>query len=157
MFIWSWINTWWAPEFCVFGVLLLSTITQPSVALSHVQESVNAEIHHWNMINASFDGSLNEIHHMVLAARKSNNENYTFREILKQDDASEFIKSKVKESNDHSSRGHWEIVKRFKIPPEVKNIQAIWSFKRKRFPDGTLNKHKTRLFAHGGMRKWGVN
>jgi hypothetical protein len=27
---------------------------------------------------------------------------------------------------------------------------AIWSFKRKRFLDGTLNKHKAQLCAHGG-------
>ena len=74
--------------------------------------------------------------------------------MLKQDDASDFIKAIEKESNYHSSRGHWEIVKRFEIPPGVKTIQAIWSFKRKRFPDGTLSKHKTRLCAHGGMQQW---
>ena len=34
---------------------------------------------------------------------------------------------------------------------------AIWSFKRKRFPDGMLNKHKARLCAHGGQQQWGVN
>ena len=77
--------------------------------------------------------------------------------MLKQDDASDFIKAMEKESNDHSSRGHWEIVKRFEIPPGVKTIQEIWSFKRKRFPDGTLNKHKACLCAHGGMQQWGVN
>jgi len=60
------------------------------------------------MINANFDGSLNEIHHMVLAAGKSNNEHYTFCETLKEDDASDFIKAMEKESNDHSSRG-WAI------------------------------------------------
>ena len=72
--------------------------------------------------------------------------------MLKQDDASNFIKTMEKESNDHSSRGRWEIVKRFEITPGVKTIQAIWSFKRKRFPDGTLNKHKARLCAHGRMQ-----
>ena len=36
-------------------------------------------------------------------------------------------------------------------------ILAIWSFKRKRFLDGSLNKHKARLCAHGGMQQWGVN
>ena len=61
-----------------------------------MQDSVNAAIHHCNVINAIFDGSLNEIHHMVLAAGKSNNENYTFREMLKQEDASEFIKAMEK-------------------------------------------------------------
>ena len=32
---------------------------------------------------------------------------------------------------------------------------AIWSFKRKRFPDGSLNKHKARLCAHGGQQTFG--
>ena len=67
------------------------------------------------------------------------------------------LKEWKKESNDHSSCGHWEIVKRFEIPPVAKTIQEIWSFKRKRFPDGTLNKHKALLCAHGGMQQWGVN
>ena len=32
---------------------------------------------------------------------------------------------------------------------------AIWSFKRKRKPDGLLLKHKARLCAHGGQQRWG--
>jgi hypothetical protein len=42
-------------------------------------------------------------------------------------------------------------------PPVHKTIQAIWSFKRKRFPDGSLNKHKAPLCAHSGMQQWGVS
>ena len=33
---------------------------------------------------------------------------------------------------------------------------AIWSFKRKRYPDGTLNKHKARLCAYGIQQQWGI-
>ncbi len=36
-----------------------------------------------------------------------------------------------------------------------KPLLAIWSFKRKCFPDGTLNKHKAQLCAHGGQQTWG--
>ncbi len=43
------------------------------------------------------------------------------------------------------------------IPLGTKTIMSIWSFKRKRYPDGTLNKHKARLCAHGGMQTWGQN
>ena len=43
------------------------------------------------------------------------------------------------------------------MPEYTKTIMSIWSFKRKRFPDGTLNKHKVRLCAHGGMQQWGVS
>jgi hypothetical protein len=41
------------------------------------------------------------------------------------------------------------------LPIGTKTIMAIWSFKRKRFPDGTLNKHTARLCAHGGQQTWG--
>ena len=33
----------------------------------------------------------------------------------------------------------------------------IWSFKRKRHPDGTLDKHKARLCCHECQQQWGVN
>jgi hypothetical protein len=39
----------------------------------------------------------------------------------------------------------------------TKPIMSIWSFKCKQYPDGTLNKHKARLCAHGGMQTWGEN
>ena len=77
--------------------------------------------------------------------------------MLKQEDAADFISAMKKEVDDHETRGHWEVIPRWQKPPDVKTILAIWSFKRKRFPDGRLNKHKARLCAHGGMQTWGVN
>jgi hypothetical protein len=43
------------------------------------------------------------------------------------------------------------------MPSDQKTIMSIWSFKRKRYPDGTLNKYKARICAHGGMQTWGQN
>ena len=40
---------------------------------------------------------------------------------------------------------------------DAKTIKAIWAFKRKRLPDGSLLKHKARLNAHGGMQVYGEN
>jgi hypothetical protein len=62
-----------------------------------------------------------------------------------------------KEVIDHEKNEHWELVSRSEIPPATKTILAIWSFKRKRFPDRRLQKHKARLCAHGGMQKWGID
>ncbi len=76
--------------------------------------------------------------------------------MLKQDDADNFVKAMNKEMHDHESRDHWEVIIRSEIPLGMNTIQSIWSFKRKRFPDGSLNKHKARLCAHGGMQQWGV-
>ena len=55
----------------------------------------------------------------------------------------------------HESRDHWKIMNRRNMPTGSKTIMAIWSFKRKRFPDGSLNKHKARLCAYGGQQTWG--
>ena len=62
-----------------------------------------------------------------------------------------------KEIFDHESRNQWTIVHRSTLPLATKTIQAILSFKRKRFPDGRMNKHKARICAHGGMQEWGEN
>ena len=43
------------------------------------------------------------------------------------------------------------------MPKDINPIMAIFFFNRKRFPDGTLNNYKARLYAHGGQKKWGIN
>ena len=46
---------------------------------------------------------------------------------------------------------------RSNLPSGVKIILSIWSFKRKRIPDGRILKYKARLCAHGGMQRWGID
>ena len=77
--------------------------------------------------------------------------------MLKQPDAADFIHAMIKEADDHESRDHWDVAPRWEKPLDVKAILAIWDFKRQRFPDGRINKHKARLCAHGGMQQYGVN
>ena len=76
---------------------------------------------------------------------------------MKEDDYHEFVKAMQKEINEHEEQEHWTIMERRDIPPGTKTIMSIWSFKRKRFPNGELNKHKTRICANGGMQTWGQN
>ena len=63
----------------------------------------------------------------------------------------------MKETADHESIVHWTVILRSQKPPDVKTILAVWAFKRKRYPDGKINKHKARLCAHGEMQTRGVN
>ena len=62
----------------------------------------------------------------------------------------------IKELEDHHKHKHWKLVKREDIG-NAKTVKAIWAFKRKRRPDGSLLKHKARLNAHGGMQVYGHN
>ena len=77
--------------------------------------------------------------------------------MLQKDDRNQFVEAMTKDIGDNTKRKHWEIVPRSQMPRGIKPIMEIWSFKRKRYPNGTLNKHKARLCAHGGQQKWGIN
>ena len=118
---------------------------------------VFASVNTFHSANQNFDSTLNALHPMALLAEKENNKLYTFGQMLKQPDDADFIHAMIKEADDHESRDQWDVVPRWEKPPDVKAILAIWAFKRKRFPDGRINKHKARLCAHGGMQKYGVN
>jgi hypothetical protein len=89
--------------------------------------------------------------------RVASNETFNYKEALQQSDYHDFVKVMIHEVDDHEKRAHWTLSKRCDHPPGTKTILSIWSFKHKCFPDGSLNKHKARLCAHGGMQTWGGN
>ena len=102
-------------------------------------------------LNEHYDGTTNQIHFLSFTTDISSNEVFTYKEAMNQEDKHLFVDAMQKEVADHESRDHWTIVPRSTVPKTAKPIQAIWSFKRKQRPDGTLVKHKARLCAHGGM------
>lgn len=137
--------------------LFTTTMHMPSHPLPPNSSFTAKLVNRFHECNELFDGTLNHIHNYAFATEIASNEVFTFTQAMRQEDRGEFIKAMMKEVQDHEEREHWALVLRSTIPKGVKTIQAIWSFKRKRFPDGTLNKHKARLCAHGGMQQWGEN
>ena len=77
--------------------------------------------------------------------------------MLREDDHKQFFQAMEVELEDHEERNHWTLMEQKDLPIGTKTIMAIWSFKQKRFPDGSLNKHKARLCAHGGQQTWGLD
>ena len=74
---------------------------------------------------------------------------------MKQEDILSFVNATEKEIHEHEEGGHWTVVRRNILPNKARPIKSIWSFIRKRKPNGELLKHKSRLCAHGGMQQWG--
>jgi len=124
--------------------------TNPSTFISRLMNQIEK-------VNANFDGTPNRFHPFAFAASASDNESYMFSEMMREADRADFIYAMIDEVRRHEDNGHWELATRSSIPRGIKPILAIWLFKRKRFPDGSLNKHKVRLCAHDGMQQWGVN
>jgi hypothetical protein len=104
-----------------------------------------------------YNGNMNQIHFLSFSTDVSSNKVFTYKKAMTQEDTHLFVEAMQQEVADHELRNHWTIVHCSTVPKTAKLIQAIWSFKRKQRPDGTLGKHKARLCAHGGMQQWGTN
>ena len=89
--------------------------------------------------------------------KNADNDTYTLRNILLEDDRVKFIEAMLGELDDHNSRYHWKFIDRDQMSKNTKTIMSIWSFKRKRFPDDGIMKYKARLCAHRGQQIYGVN
>ena len=128
-------------------------------------------IEYEDYLERNFDGTNNSTSPLaqIYMTSKANNETYTLNEMLKEPDKLEFAKAMEKEVSSLFDEQIWKMVPREemtrhyaserKLGKSIKReqIMMIWSFKRKRHPDGTLDKHKARLCCHGGQQQWGVN
>jgi hypothetical protein len=145
--------------FTLYSLMSDIKIPMPSYTISLQATFAERAATRFHEVNELYDGMLNIICSYAFSAvalDMSNNKVFTYTKAMQQPDAPQFIEAMSKKICDHKSRDHWEIVKCSTIPPGNKTIQAIWSFKHKRYPDGTLNKHKAWLCAHSGMQQWGV-
>ena len=110
----------------------------------------------FHRLNSHFDCTLNVFYTFAFASA-NHNDTYTFKEMMQQPDKGKFMEAMEKEVDDHIEGKHWSMIRRSQMPVGMKTILTIWSFKRKRLPDGTITKWKARLCCHGGMQQWGVN
>jgi hypothetical protein len=121
-----------------------------------VTSTFSKAIDSYHRVNTLYNGTIN----CFLTLAQSSialNETFNYIQALKQANFHKFIQAMTDEVNDHEVRGHWTLIKCCDFPQGTKTIMSIWSFKRKWYPDGTLNKHKARLCAHGEMQTWGQN
>ena len=73
-------------------------------------------------------------------------------------DAPEFMKAMELEIEQLESMQAWEEVPRQKAIDEGRKIfDSVWAFKRKRYPDGSVNKLKARLCERGDQQEEGVH
>ena len=120
-------------------ICFVSVSTLPATFVSP-QTSFDKSIAHLSVVNQHFDGTLNYLHPLTFTTKNSSNDTYTLKDMLKQDDVHNFMETMTVEIDAHQSRDHWTPILRSSLPPGVKTIMSIWSFKRKRLPDGSILK-----------------
>ncbi len=131
----------------------MSHVTVPDHELPTHATLSDHMIKHFEELNEHYDGTMNQIRFLSFIIDASSNKVFTYKEAMTQEDAHLFFEAMQKEVADHEQKNHWTIIHRSTVPKTAKPIQAIWLFKCKQRPDGTLVKHKARLCAHGGMQQ----
>ena len=102
------------------------------------------------LLERNVDGTQNFINPITQCfASLTYNENYNYKGAMMQEDCGNFVLAMLKEINAHETKKHWVYRRRSEFK-NVRTIMAMWSFKRKQAPDGTILNHKARLCAHGG-------
>eukprot|EP00957_Ditylum_brightwellii_P077963 5926307-Ditylum_brightwellii.AAC.1 len=129
----------------IFSLACMPKATAESLAsLPTISNTIlEYAIYHTEVANTLYDETLIGMHPMAFAANQQQNEIYTFKDMMKQVDAKEFIAAMLKEMEVHKNRKHWTCMLKSDVPKDkldkngkLKTILSVWSFKRKRFPSG---------------------
>jgi hypothetical protein len=94
-----------------------------------------------------------------VAGTKNNPDALSRSQMMKADDRDTFLKTESKEIYGLIDAGVFSYLPVSDIPPDRRRklLNAIWSYRRKRRPDGTLLKHKCRICADGSQQRHGID
>ena len=97
--------------------------------------------------------------HPVIAFKtNSDPDTMYYHEAMRAPDAAQFKTAMEKEIDDHTSRGHWEIMRRQDLPTGTRVLPAVWSMKRKRrIFTQEVYRWKARLTIDGSKQRYGID
>ena len=81
----------------------------------------------------------------------------SLKESLNSPQAEEWWKAMDKEIESLEAKGTWTVIDRSDVPDGCSVIPATWVQRLKRHPDGSLNKHKSRLCVRGDIMRQHFN
>ena len=103
-------------------------------------------------------GAWNDMNPVAFAAAAAGNEDTLSQSQMKRaEDRASFEAAQIPEIQGLIDQDVWEYVSLSDVPPGYRLLNAIWSYKRKRRPDGSLLKHKARICVDGSKQQYGVD
>jgi hypothetical protein len=118
-------------------------------------QTINAYLSSNNLFSTNDNNFSDAIHHHVFTA--SHKDTLHFGELQHDPDRNQFELDMQREMSDLISTKTIALTRRSLVPPENKPLNPIWSFRRKRAPDWTVLKHRSRICPDGGKQIEGIN
>jgi hypothetical protein len=106
----------------------------------------------------SIDGLFNCHNPLAFAASTKNNLDILSQaQMFRASDRDLFVECQKPKIKGLCDAGVFEFKNMSELPSHAHLLNAIWSDRRKHFPDGALIKHKSRICADGSQQKYGVD
>jgi hypothetical protein len=106
----------------------------------------------------SIDGIFNCDNPLAYAAGTKNNPDILSQaQMFRATDQELFLECQKPEIKGLCDAGVFEFKNMSELPSHARLLNAIWSYRRKRRPDGVLLKHKSRICADGSQQQYGVD
>jgi hypothetical protein len=81
----------------------------------------------------------------------------THAQMKRQVDANKFVEAQRPEIDGLMDINTFESIPKINLPPRTRYLDLIWTYRRKRRPDGSLKKYKARLCVNGSRQIQGIN
>jgi hypothetical protein len=106
----------------------------------------------------SIDGIFNSDNPLTFVAGTKNNPDILLQaQMLRASDQDKFVESQQPEIQGLCDADVFDFKDMSELPSGARLLNAIWSYHRKRRPDGVLLKHKSRICVDGSQQKYGVD
>ena len=87
----------------------------------------------------------------------ADSDSLTYGEMIRAPDKEFFETEMLNEYKTMLQNKVFELVERHSVPFGKRVVKAIWSFRRKRTPSGSVYRRRARLCAHGGQQQEGID
>jgi hypothetical protein len=137
-------------EFKIFALEYNTSNTEPTNELDHYVNTLQRQ-------NKDFDPGINDmflnnLDPTLYAMQIQNPDVLTHTQMKRQVDANRFVEAQRPEIDGLMDINTFEFIPKIDLPPRTQYLNRIWTYRRKRRPDGSLKKYRARLCVNGSRQ-----
>jgi hypothetical protein len=139
----------------IFALEYNTSSTEPNNELDHYVNTLQR--HNEDFDPEINDMFLNNLDPTFYAMQMQNPDVLTHAQMKQQVDANKFIEAQRPEIKGLMDINTFESIPKINLPPRTRYLDLIWTYRRKRRPDGSLNKYKAHLCVNGSRQIQGID
>jgi hypothetical protein len=142
-------------EFKIFALEYNTSSTEPNNKLDHYVNTLQQ--HNKDFDPGINDMFLNNLDPKFYAMQMQNTDLLTHAQMKRQIDAKKFIEAQRPEIKGLMDVNTFKFIPKINLPPKTRYLNLIWTYRRKRHPDGPLKKYKACLCVNGSRQIQGID